>query len=316
MQTVKVRLRKPGRVFTFRCNDVSLTRGDACVVRSDRGLEYGVCIVPPTPCSDEMTKRITMLVVRRATEHDAAAFARLAEDEARALDICGQKIVGRGLPMKLVDAEYTFDKSKVVFYFTADQRVDFRDLVRDLAHALKARIELRHIQVRDQARLVGGIGECGRLLCCRTWLREFMPISMKMAKRQNLSLNPEKISGQCGRLMCCLSYEDNLYEDKKKRPPLPRPEPQPPKPEDTADTTPAPEPEEARAAPTAPQTPATQPAQQPVAQTDGQPAAPPSAATAQGSDGETPQPNKSRRRRKRRRKGPRTGQTGQGGNAS
>jgi len=119
--------------------------------------------------------------------------------------------------MKLVDVEYTFDRRKVVFYFTAEQRVDFRELVRDLAHTLKARIELRHIQVRDQAKMVGGIGECGRLLCCRTWLREFMPISMKMAKRQNLSLNPEKISGQCGRLMCCLSYENDQYEAKKKK---------------------------------------------------------------------------------------------------
>lgn len=222
MQTAKVRLRKPNRVLTFLCA-ISLNRAECCVVRTGRGLEYGTCIMPPEPCSEEMADRIAIQVIRRATEHDTTMFKRILADEARARDICARKIAETNIPMKLVDAEYTFDRRKVIFYFTAEQRVDFRELVRDLAHALRTRIELRHIQVRDQAKMVGGIGECGRLLCCRTWLREFMPISMKMAKRQNLSLNPEKISGQCGRLMCCLAYESDQYEDKKKRKPRPEP---------------------------------------------------------------------------------------------
>jgi hypothetical protein len=138
-------------------------------------------------------------------------------DEERAMDICSQKIRKRELPMRLVECEYTFDRKKIIFYFTADDRVDFRELVKDLAFELKARIELRHIQVRDQAKLVGGIGTCGRELCCTTWMREFIPISMKMAKKQNLSLNPTKISGQCGRLMCCLAYENEMYTRAKRK---------------------------------------------------------------------------------------------------
>ncbi len=216
MQTVRVRLRKPSRVFTFLCKNVLVERDMHCVVRSDRGLEYGTCVASPEPCSEEMAKRIDMQVIRKATENDLGTFEQLLRDEAKARSICAAKIEEKDLPMKLVDVEYMFDRHKVIFYFTAEQRVDFRELVRDLAHALRARIELRHIQVRDQAKMIGGIGECGRLLCCRTWLREFMPISMKMAKRQNLSLSPEKISGQCGRLMCCLGFENEQYEDEKK----------------------------------------------------------------------------------------------------
>lgn len=221
-QTVKVRLRKPQRVFTFLCRGIPLERNDACVVRSDRGLEYGVCVLRPEDCPPEVERRFKMTVVRSATAHDEQTFSQIQMDEDRALGICKSKVIDRKMTMKLVDCEYSFDRRKIIFYFTADDRVDFRSLVRDLAQDLKARIELRHIQVRDEAKMVGGIGGCGRELCCTTWMQDFMPISMKMAKRQNLSLNPSKISGQCGRLMCCLSYENELYTDqKKKRPPKP-----------------------------------------------------------------------------------------------
>ncbi len=227
-QTVRVRLRKPNRVMTFINKDNPLERNTHCVVRSDRGLEYGVCILPPEECTPETEDRFKMPVVRRASHHDTVTYTQILDDEDRAKRMCAEKIRERKLPMKLVECEYTFDRKKVIFYFTADDRVDFRELVRDLAQELKTRIELRHIQVRDEAKMVGGIGTCGRELCCTTWLTDFMPISMKMAKRQNLSLNPSKISGQCGRLMCCLSYENDMYSrEKKKQRPV-----QPPNPEE------------------------------------------------------------------------------------
>ncbi|MFO7976639.1 MAG: regulatory iron-sulfur-containing complex subunit RicT [Candidatus Hydrogenedentota bacterium] len=216
MQTVKIRLRKPTRVFTFVCEDIPLKRNDKCIVRSDRGLEYGTCIVAPEDCPEGMKELIKMNVVRRASLTDESTFNQIQRDEDRAKAVCVQKIVQHRLPMKLVDVEYTFDKHKVIFYFTAAERVDFRKLVRDLAQELKTRIELRHIQVRDEAKLVGGLGVCGRELCCASWMTEFKPISMKMAKRQNLSLNPSKISGQCGRLLCCLAYENDQYPDPRK----------------------------------------------------------------------------------------------------
>ena len=215
MQTVRIRLRKPTRVFTFLCSGIPLRRDEACIVRSDRGLEYGTCVVPPEPCPDGMRNRLKMSVVRRASDSDERTYAEMQVDEARARDMCLEKVRARNLHMKLVDVEYTFDKSKVIFYFTAGERVDFRELVRDLAQELRTRIELRHIQVRDEAKLVGGIGVCGRELCCATWMHEFKPISMKMAKLQNLSLNPTKISGQCGRLLCCLEYENLHYKEER-----------------------------------------------------------------------------------------------------
>lgn len=212
MQIAKIRLRKPTRVFAFRCpEDLALDRGENCVVRSERGLELGSCVLPPEAASEEEWERTEVEVVRKASVSDEADFLELETLEKKAMATCAEKIAVRQLPMKLVDAEYTLDKNKIVFYFTAAERVDFRQLVRDLAQAFKTRIELRHIQVRDAARLVGGLGVCGRELCCCTWLGEFQPISMKMAKRQNLSLNPTKISGQCGRLLCCLSYENMQY---------------------------------------------------------------------------------------------------------
>jgi cell fate regulator YaaT (PSP1 superfamily) len=220
LQLAKVRLRKPTRISTFLVRDIVLDNGDACIVRTDRGLEYGFCVVAPADCpEDEAGAYSSTTVLRKATYNDENNFKQLLVDEEKAKALCTGKIMDRRLPMRLVNVEYTFDRHKVVFYFTADDRVDFRELVRDLAHELKTRIELRHIQVRDKSKLVGGLAACGRELCCATWLADFMPISMKMAKRQNLSLNPGKISGQCGRLMCCLGYEDYHYCDRKKQKP-------------------------------------------------------------------------------------------------
>jgi len=201
----------------FLSRDLTLAPGDACVVRTDRGLEYGVCMAAPAALPEDAPKKPTMSVVRKANYNDEHTYRQIFMDEEKARDICARRILESGLPMQLVDVEYAFDRRRAVFYFTAEDRVDFRKLVRDLAHDLKTRIELRHIQVRDKAKLVGGLAACGRELCCAAWMDDFMPISMKMAKRQNLSLNPGKISGQCGRLMCCLSYENHQYEDKKKQ---------------------------------------------------------------------------------------------------
>ena len=217
MNVVKIRLRKPRRVFSFLCTELPLKRDESCIVLSDRGEEFGTCILPPEPCPDEMQKRFSMKVLRKVTEKDEKNCAYIEEEETRARSICLKKIKDRKLPMKLVDVEVTFDKRKIIFYFTADDRVDFRELVRDLAHDLRARIEMRHIQVRYEAKMVGGLGGCGRELCCSSWMNEFRPISMRMAKAQNLSLNPSKISGQCGRLLCCLSYENDQYEAMRKK---------------------------------------------------------------------------------------------------
>ncbi|GMV99200.1 MAG: hypothetical protein AMXMBFR84_03390 [Candidatus Hydrogenedentota bacterium] len=216
MQMVKVRLRKPTRVFTFLSKDSEIKRNDNLIVRSDRGLEFGTAILPPEPCAEDLEQRYKMNVVRKATPHDLTSFMQIQIEEGRAMEIAREKVNSRNLPMKMVDVEYTFDKQRVMFYFVAADRVDFRQLVRDLAQELKTRIELRHIQVRDEAKIKGGLGVCGRELCCSTWLTEFKPISMKMAKRQNLSLNPTKISGQCGRLLCCLGYENEVYQMRKR----------------------------------------------------------------------------------------------------
>lgn len=222
LQLVKVRLRKPKRVLVFTVRDLTLERDDTCIVRTEWGLEYGCCIADPEDCAPEASKRYTMSVVRKATDADEETVRQIEDEERQAAALCMRRIRERNLPMQVVDAEYTFDRHKVIVNFTADDRVDFRELVRDLAQDLKARIELRHIQVRDKAKIVGGLAGCGRELCCATWLGAFMPISMKMAKKQNLSLNPTKISGQCGRLMCCLSYENDMYEAPKKKKPQPQ----------------------------------------------------------------------------------------------
>jgi len=205
-------MRKPRRVLPFLCNDIPLDRDEPCIVESDQGLEWGVCVLPPEPCSAQIAEKISMRVARKVSIDDRESCAALDKEEKKALEVCKRHIEKRGLPMNLVDAEYTFDRHKVTFFFTADNRVDFRELVRDLARELHSRIELRHIQVRDRSKVIGGLGCCGRVLCCASWLDEFVPISMRMAKCQNLSLNPGKISGQCGRLLCCLNYENESYE--------------------------------------------------------------------------------------------------------
>jgi cell fate regulator YaaT (PSP1 superfamily) len=237
MYITKVRLRKPTRVFTFSCEerDVDLRRGENCIVKSDRGTEYGTVVVPPEPCPDGMSDRYNMNVLRKASIADDTTYSHILAEEQKAKEVCQRRIAERGMAMKLVDVEYTFDRHKVIFYFTAAERVDFRELVRDLAQELKARIELRHIQVRDEAKIVGGLGVCGRELCCSTFLTEFKPISMRMAKQQNLSLNPTKISGQCGRLLCCLAYENDLYKGKKAELGLNKPIPKPAGEDDAAD---------------------------------------------------------------------------------
>lgn len=217
MNIVQIRLRKPRRVLPAICGDLALHRDEPCIVQTDRGPEWGVCILPPEPCPEEMESRYPSRVLRKVNYRDEETYQWMLAEEKKAVEVCKRQIELHRLPMKLVDAEYTFDKRKIVFFFTADDRVDFRELVRDLAHDLRARIELRHIQVRDEAKMVGGIGGCGRELCCTTWLNDFKPISMRMAKKQNLALNPSKISGQCGRLLCCLAYENEQYEMMKRQ---------------------------------------------------------------------------------------------------
>jgi cell fate regulator YaaT (PSP1 superfamily) len=199
---------------------LKLVVGDACIVKTDSGLRLGEVAVEPhgidfrPHCLERLFK-----VVRKATKDDIKRQDELLELEDRAFKVCESKIEERELPMKLVEVEAAFDKSRIVFYFRSETRVDFRELVKDLAHQFRTRIELRQIGVRDEARMVGGLGCCGRMLCCSTFLREFTPVSIKMAKKQSLALNPTKISGQCGRLMCCIQYEYACYaeaEQKKK----------------------------------------------------------------------------------------------------
>jgi len=223
MNIARIRLRKPRRVVTFSCGDLVLQRDDHVVVETDQGLEWGWVVLPPEPYPQEQSNRIKWRVLRKATATDEESYRTLDGEEAKAHELCYKRIQKRGMPMRLVDVQYTFDRHKVTFYFTAENRVDFRDLVRDLARELHSRIELRHIQVRDRAKLIGGLGCCGQPLCCATWLEGFVPISMRMAKCQNLSLNPGKISGQCGRLLCCLQYENEVYEKGDLQPAKPLP---------------------------------------------------------------------------------------------
>jgi cell fate regulator YaaT (PSP1 superfamily) len=210
---VRVRLRKPGRVFSFLAEALELDPGDDCMVKSDRGLEFGTVVGRTETLTDEQARKVGMSVVRKANAEDLNVHQRLVEKEAKAREVCLRKIEERELPMKLVDVEYTFNQKKVIFYFTSEERVDFRELVKDLAYEFKMRIELRQIGVRDEARMIGGMGCCGRPLCCTTFLHDFEPVSIKMAKRQNLALNPSKISGLCGRLMCCILFEDKMYQE-------------------------------------------------------------------------------------------------------
>ena len=207
-----MRFKDVGKVYYFDPGDLTLAAGDHAVVETSRGLEYGEVLLGNTEVEDSEIVAPLKKVVRIADAKDEKTVAENREREKSAFSICLQKIAAHKLDMKLVDVEYTFDRSKILFYFTADGRVDFRDLVKDLASVFRTRIELRQIGVRDEAKLLGGLGICGRPFCCSSYMDEFRPVSIKMAKEQGLSLNPTKISGTCGRLMCCLKYEQDAYE--------------------------------------------------------------------------------------------------------
>lgn len=211
-KVVGVRFRNVGKIYYFSPKDYEIKTGDHVIVETARGIEYGKVVLAPREVGEEDVVHPLKEVLRVATKEDDEREAQNRVREREAFKICQKKIREHGLEMKLIDAEYTFDNNKVLFYFTADGRIDFRELVKDLASVFKTRIELRQIGVRDETKIMGGIGICGRSLCCHTFLSEFAPVSIKMAKEQNLSLNPTKISGVCGRLMCCLKNEEETYE--------------------------------------------------------------------------------------------------------
>lgn len=212
-KVIGVRFRTAGKIYFFAPGKFDITQGDNVIVETARGVEYGRVVSGPKEVKDEEVVQPLKSVIRVATEQDRKVEEKNREKEKDAFKICLEKIRKHGLDMKLIDAEYTFDNNKVLFYFTADGRIDFRELVKDLAAVFRTRIELRQIGVRDETKIRGGIGICGRPLCCNTYLSEFAAVSIKMAKEQNLSLNPTKISGVCGRLMCCLTNEEETYEE-------------------------------------------------------------------------------------------------------
>lgn len=214
-QVVGIRFKRAGKIYYFSPGDLDLVVSDAVVVETARGMEYGTVVVAPKMVPEEEVVSPLKNVVRKATEQDMIVNDENKIKEKEAFKHCHQKIQEHSLPMKLVDVEYTFDAGKIIFYFTAEGRVDFRDLVKDLAAIFRTRIELRQIGVRDEAKMLGGLASCGRILCCHTILGDFQPVSIRMAKQQNLSLNPTKISGICGRLMCCLKYESDDYEQRE-----------------------------------------------------------------------------------------------------
>ncbi len=214
---IAVRFQKAGKLYYFDPAGIWANPGDHVIVETVRGIELGEVITSAREVPDEAIVAPLKNVLRLATEEDLRRAEANAKNEKMAFDLCLEKIAARKLEMKLISVEYTFDNSKVIFYFTANGRVDFRELVKDLASVLKTRIELRQIGVRDEAKMLGGLGSCGRPICCGTFLSDFQPVSIKMAKEQNLSLNPTKISGQCGRLMCCLKYEQDYYEETLKK---------------------------------------------------------------------------------------------------
>ncbi|MBQ1249969.1 MAG: stage 0 sporulation family protein [Selenomonadales bacterium] len=218
---VGVRFKEAGKIYYFNPGEIELAKEDHVIVETARGLEHGHVVIGPREVAEDKIISPLKNVVRKATPADMKKVADNKRREKDAFRICEQKIAAHELPMKLVNVEYTFDVNKIIFYFTADGRIDFRDLVKDLAAVFRTRIELRQIGVRDEAKMVGGIGCCGRELCCASFLGDFEPVSIRMAKDQNLSLNPTKISGICGRLMCCLKYENDCYSEctKKVQPP-------------------------------------------------------------------------------------------------
>ena len=217
IKVIGVRFKKAGKIYYFSPADFDIKRGQYVIVETARGIEFGECVIGIKEISEEEIVSPLKNVIRIADEKDIQKHRDNKAKEIEALDICLKKIKEHNLDMKLIDVEYTFDNNKVIFYFTADGRVDFRELVKDLATIFKTRIELRQIGVRDEAKMVGGLGPCGRPMCCSTFLGDFASVSIKMAKEQNLSLNPTKISGICGRLMCCLNYEQSTYEEIRKR---------------------------------------------------------------------------------------------------
>ena len=212
IKVIGVRFRRAGKIYYFAPGELEIKAGDAVIVETVRGVEFGKVVIDPKEIPDEEVVQPLKPVIRIATEKDHRVEEKNREKEKSALKICQEKIQKHGLEMKLIDAEYTFDNNKLLFYFTADGRIDFRELVKDLAAVFRTRIELRQIGVRDETKIRGGIGICGRPLCCSTYLSEFSAVSIRMAKEQNLSLNPSKISGVCGRLMCCLTNEEETYE--------------------------------------------------------------------------------------------------------
>ena len=218
-EIIGVRFKECGKVYYFDPNRVSVKLGDIVIVETARGVESGTVALTNKEVPDDQIVHPLKKVLRKATKEDLRRIAENKRKEKEALRICEQKVAEHGLEMKLVDVEYSFDGSKILFYFTADGRVDFRALVKDLASAFHTRIELRQIGVRDESKMLGGLGVCGRPFCCSSFLGDFHPVSIKMAKEQGLSLSPTKISGTCGRLMCCLKYEQEAYTDLLKRTP-------------------------------------------------------------------------------------------------
>lgn len=208
---VGVRFKKAGKIYYFDPGALRINESDCVIVETARGVEFGQVVVGPRQVAETEIVAPLKTVQRKATAADKAKVGENQAKEKEGFAICEKKIAAHGLPMKLIDVEYTFDVNKIIFYFTAEGRIDFRELVKDLAAVFRTRIELRQIGVRDEAKLMGGIGCCGRSLCCASFLGDFEPVSIRMAKEQNLSLNPAKISGICGRLMCCLKYENDCY---------------------------------------------------------------------------------------------------------
>jgi len=211
INVVGIRFKDGGKVYYFDPSDIELNIDDDVIVETVRGIECGKVAMSKKQLSDDKINQPLKKIIRKATDADIKTIEENRKKEQRAFNVCEQKILQHKLDMKLVNVEYSFDNSKILFYFTADGRVDFRELVKDLAYIFRTRIELRQIGVRDEAKMLGGIGICGRPFCCKTFLGEFQPVSIKMAKEQGMSLNPVKISGTCGRLMCCLKYEQDVY---------------------------------------------------------------------------------------------------------
>lgn len=216
---VGVRFKPVGKIYYFAPKDLPIKKDDHVIVETARGVEFGTVVIGKRPMEDSLISQPLKDVIRLATKADYKVQDDNRIKEKEAFDICGEKIKKHNLDMKLVDVEYTFDRNKILFYFTADGRIDFRELVKDLATIFRTRIELRQIGVRDESKTMGSIGICGRNLCCSDFLGDFEPVSIKMAKEQGLSLNPTKISGACGRLMCCLKYEQDTYEELMKTTP-------------------------------------------------------------------------------------------------